>query len=100
MRAALVLIITAALLGMPTAIIAYNNPRRAGEPPGAQRKALLGLGALGMDCVLVGAAMFFTAERGMRESAGRGPDGFSKGSLGGHLVVDSQQMLRKSIDRA
>ena len=63
MQSALVLIITGVLLGMPTAIFAYSNPRREGEPLGAQRKALLGLSALGMAGVLVGAAAFFTAER-------------------------------------
>lgn len=58
MQTALILVITGVLLGMPTAIYAYNNPRRKGEPLGAQRTAFLGLSALGLGCLLVGAAIF------------------------------------------
>ena len=58
MQSALILMITGVLLGMPAAIYAYNNPRREGEPLGAQRIAFLGLIALGLACVLVGAAVF------------------------------------------
>lgn len=59
MQAALILIIIGVLLGMPTALFAYNNPRRKGEPLGSQRKALIGLSSLGIACALVGAGMLF-----------------------------------------
>ena len=61
MQLGVVLIVAGILMGLPTALYRQSRPRKAGEPFGAVRAALLSLSLAGMLLVLTGASFIWAS---------------------------------------